>query len=76
MGGYSGAFNDGSSYPTVTEGPSKIDGKGSLVSCIDSSVHYYLYAAMTNIMLAPGPNEVWYSPNSPNTGGWPNGTGN
>jgi hypothetical protein len=75
-GGYSGCFNDGSSYPTANEGPSKIDGKGSLVACIDASVHYKLYPALTNIMLSPGPNEVWYSPNSPNTGGFPNGSGN
>jgi len=75
-GGYSGCFNDGSSYPKLTEGPSKIDGKGSLVACFDASVHYNLYAAMTNIMLSSGRNEVWYSPNSPNTGGYPDGTGN
>jgi prepilin-type N-terminal cleavage/methylation domain-containing protein len=74
-GTYSGAFNDGSSYPTDTEGPSKIDGKGSLIACLDASVHYKLYPAMTNIMLSSGPNEVWYSPLSPLTGGFPKGLG-
>jgi prepilin-type N-terminal cleavage/methylation domain-containing protein len=73
---YNGAFNDGSSYPTVNEGPNTVDGKGSVVLCIDGSTHYMLYLTLTNLMLNPGPNDIWYSPAAPNTGGWPDGTGN
>jgi prepilin-type N-terminal cleavage/methylation domain-containing protein len=75
-GSYNGAFNDASSYPTVNEGPNKVDGKGSVVLSMDASTHYMIYGALTNIMLSKGPNEMWYSPISPNTGGWPDGTGN
>jgi prepilin-type N-terminal cleavage/methylation domain-containing protein len=75
-GGYSGAFNDGSSYPKPSEGPSKIDGKGSLIARFDASVQYEIYITLTNVMYAHGPNEVWYNPLAPNTGGWPDGTGN
>ena len=54
----------------LPKGPSKIDGKGSQrLPASDASVHYKLYSVMTNIMLSAGPNEVWYSPNAPNTGG-------
>jgi len=73
---YNGAFNDGSSYPNVNEGPAKIDGKGSLVLNMDDSVHYMLYKALLIIMFNQGPNEIWYSPAAPNTGGWPDGNGN
>ena len=73
--GYSGAFNDGSSIPNAKEGPSKIDGKGSLVLYLDASVHYMLYSALTNLMLSTGPNDVWYSPGAPQTGGYPDGNG-
>ncbi len=75
-GSYNGAFNDGSSYPQVNEGPNKVDGKGSVILAMDASTHYMLYNALTNIMLTKGPNDMWYSPNAPNTGGWPDGTGN
>ena len=75
-GTYNGAFNDGSSYPQINEGPNKVDGKGSVVLNLDGSTRYYLYHTLTNIMLSKGPNEFWYSPASPNTGGWPDGTGN
>jgi len=73
---YNGAFNDGSSYPTVNEGPNMVDGRGSVVLNIDGSTHYMLYLTLTNLMLSQGPNDVWYSPVAPNTGGWPDGTGN
>jgi prepilin-type N-terminal cleavage/methylation domain-containing protein len=73
---YNGAFNDGSSIPEVSEGPNMVDGKGSVVLNIDGSTHYLLYQSLTNLMLSQGPNDVWYSPNAPNTGGWPNGAGN
>ena len=74
-GGYSKAFNDGSSVPNAKEGPSKIDGKGSLVLYLDSSVHYMLYNDLINLMTTKGPNEIWYSPSAPLTGGWPDGNG-
>ena len=75
-GNYNGAFNDGSSYPTLNEGPFKVDGKGSVVLNLDASTHYMLYDVLTNLMFAKGPNEMWYAPDSPNTGGWPDGNGN
>lgn len=75
-GAYNGAFNDGSSYPQVSEGPFKVDGKGSVVLDLDASTHYILYNNLTNLMFAQGPNDMWYAPNSPNTGGWPDGNGN
>ena len=74
-GAYNGAFNDGSSYPTQNEGPAKVDGKGSVVLCMDASTRYMLYQTLTNMMFMSGPNDVWYSPNSPQTGGYPDGTG-
>jgi prepilin-type N-terminal cleavage/methylation domain-containing protein len=74
-GTYSGVFNDGGSIPELSEGPSKIDGKGSLVACFDASTHYMLYGSLTNLMVTPGPNEMWYSPPAPLTGGFPDGTG-
>ena len=75
-GTYNGAFNDGSSYPQANEGPYQVDGKGSVVLNLDASTHYMLNASVTNIMFAQGPNDMWYAPESPNTGGWPDGTGN
>ena len=75
-GNYNNAFNDGSSYPTPNEGPNKVDGKGSVVLDLDASTHYMLYQPLVNLMLSQGPNEVWYSPDAPNTGGWPDGNGN
>lgn len=74
-GNYNGAFNDGSSYPQVGEGPAEVDGKGSVVLDLDGSTHYFLYQTLTNLMFAQGPNDMWYAPDSPNTGGWPNGSG-
>ena len=74
---YSGAFNDGSSYPEYgKEGPAKIDGKGSVVACIDASTHYMLDHDLQIVMFNNGPNEIWYSPAAPNTGGAPDGKGN
>jgi prepilin-type N-terminal cleavage/methylation domain-containing protein len=75
-GSYNGCFNDASSVPNAKEGPSKIDGKGSVAENIDGSTHYWLYKPLMDLMLAQGPNEMWYSPNAPLTGGWPDGKGN
>ena len=75
-GAYNNAFNDGSSYPQVNEGPSKIDGKGSVVLQMGGSAKYMSYITLTNMMLNSGPNDAWYSPLAPNTGGYPDGTGN
>jgi prepilin-type N-terminal cleavage/methylation domain-containing protein len=74
---YSGCFNDGSSYPKYgKEGPAKIDGKGSVVANMDASTHYMLDRDLQIVMFNNGPNEIWYSPASPNTGGAPDGGGN
>lgn len=82
-GAYNGAFNDGSSYPKASgnpnipgEGPAKIDGKGSVVARMDTGVDYMLYNDLLKLMLDSGPNDIWYGPQSPNTGGYPDGNGN
>jgi hypothetical protein len=76
-GKYSGAFNDGSSIPDkLGEAPAKIDGKGSLVLSMDASVRYMLYRDLLILMLSTGPNDIWYSPAAPLSGGYPMGQGN
>jgi hypothetical protein len=75
-GTYNNAFNDASSYPNANEGPNKVDGKGSVVLAMGGSTHYKLYKPLFDLVLSQGPNDVWYSPDAPNTGGWPDGNGN
>jgi len=75
-GKYNNAFNDGSSYPKPNEGPARLDGKGSVVLRMDLSTQYMLYQPLFDLMLGQGPNDVWYSPAAPNTGGYPDGNGN
>ena len=33
------------------------------------------FEVLQSLRAAKGPNEIWYSPNAPETGGWPDGTG-
>ncbi len=75
-GKYNNAFNDGSSYPNANEGPNAIDGRGSVVLTLGLTTQYMLVKPLRELMLSMGPNEMWYSPDAPNTGGAPDGNGN
>jgi prepilin-type N-terminal cleavage/methylation domain-containing protein len=59
---YSGAFNDGSSYPQAPEGPAKIDGKGGVVARMDTSVNYMLFNDFIRLENDTVINDLWYSP--------------
>ncbi len=71
-----GAYNDGSSVPQLSEGASKRHLPGSVVLGLDAHVVFLKYSAATNVMAAQGPNDFWWDPKRPNTGGWPDGNGN
>lgn len=69
-----GAYNDAS--VRIIQRASNEHGNGCVVLRIGGSTDFILYNAFVNVMTNQGPNDVWYSPPSPNTGGYPNGTGN
>ena len=71
-----GAYNDGASTPQISEGASRRHLPGSVVLGIDSHAQFIKYMAATNLMASQGPNEFWWDPNRPVTGGWPDGNGN
>jgi len=74
------AYNDGSAIPQVTgshnEGPSRRHVTGCVLLGIDGHTEFMRYFDATNMMASKGINEFWWSPGSPNTGGWPDGHGN
>jgi len=69
-------YNDGSSLPTIAEGASRRHVSGCVLLGADGHTVFMKYAAATNLMLSRGPNEFWCAPGRPNTGGWPDGSGN
>ena len=69
-----GTYNDGGDYPNASEGPSGRHVSGCVILRMDGSdelVPFATYNSITNC----GPNDGWYSPLGPKTGGWPDGTG-
>jgi prepilin-type N-terminal cleavage/methylation domain-containing protein len=68
-------YNDGSSIPEVGEGPSKRHVNGCVVLRLGGSTDFLKYEHLYGLMTTKGPNEIWYSPAAPNTGGSPNGNG-
>lgn len=69
-------YNDGSSIPKVGEGPSKRHVDGCVVLRMGGSTDFLKYDSLYSLMISKGPNEIWYSPAAPNTGGSPDGNGN
>jgi prepilin-type N-terminal cleavage/methylation domain-containing protein len=69
-------YNDGSSIPEVGEGPSKRHVNGCVVLRLGGSTDFLKYTDLLSLMTAKGPNEIWYSPAAPKTGGSPDGSGN
>jgi prepilin-type N-terminal cleavage/methylation domain-containing protein len=69
-------YNDGSSIPKVGEGPSKRHVNGCVVLRMGASTDFVKYEDLYGLMTSKGPNDIWYSPAAPNTGGSPDGTGN
>jgi prepilin-type N-terminal cleavage/methylation domain-containing protein len=68
-------YNDASSIPKVGEGPSKRHVNGCVVLRLGGSTDFLKYEDLYGLMTAKGPNDIWYSPAAPNTGGSPDGTG-
>lgn len=69
-------YNDGSSIPKVGEGPSKRHVNGCVLLRLGGSTDFMKYEDLYGLMTAKGPNEIWYSPAAPKTGGSPDGSGN
>lgn len=67
-----GAYNDGAAIPLDA---SKRHVNGCVVLRIGGSTDLLLYNTFNNLLHSPGPNEVWYSPDSPQKGGFPDGKG-
>jgi len=70
-----GAYNDGSSVPKASEGPSNRHVVGCVLLGLDGHTEFMKYTTATNLMGTQGPNQFWWSPASPVTGGWPDGHG-
>ena len=72
-------YNDAAAIPSVTpplnEGASRRHVTGCVFLVTDGHTEFLKYEAATNLMAIKGPNEFWWSPMSPATGGWPNGHG-
>jgi prepilin-type N-terminal cleavage/methylation domain-containing protein len=68
-------YNDGSSIPEVGEGPSKRHVDGCVLLRLGGSTDFMKYDDLYSLMISKGPNEIWYSPTAPNTGGSPDGNG-
>jgi prepilin-type N-terminal cleavage/methylation domain-containing protein len=75
-----GVYNDAAAIPAITaklnEGASRRHGAGCVMLSIDGHTEFMKYVVATNLMATKGPNEFWWSPPSPATGGWPDGHGN
>jgi prepilin-type N-terminal cleavage/methylation domain-containing protein len=67
------AYNDGAVIP---QAPSRRHINGCVLLRIGGSTDFVKYLSLSNLTSQLGPNEVWYSPASPNTGGAPSGRGN
>lgn len=65
-----GVYNDASAYAAY---PSRRHDTGCVVLRIGGSTDFVKYEKMQQLDNTPGPNEVWYGPNSPVTGGYPDG---
>jgi hypothetical protein len=70
-----GAYNDGAEIP-APGAASRRHGGGGVVLRIGGSSGFVKYPTLLSDMSSLTPNEVWYSPASPNTGGAPDGKGN
>lgn len=74
-----GVYNDGAAIPTVSgshnEGASRRHGAGCVLLSLDGHTEFMKYVNATNLMGKSGPNEFWWSPTSPKTGGWSDGKG-
>jgi hypothetical protein len=75
-----GVYNDAAAIPAITsvlnEGASRRHGAGCVLLSIDGHGEFMKYVNAINLMAANGPNEFWWSPRSPLTGGSPDGKGN
>jgi prepilin-type N-terminal cleavage/methylation domain-containing protein len=74
-----GVYNDAAAIPAITsalnEGASRRHGAGCVLLSIDAHTEFVKYIIATNLMATKGPNDFWWSPRSPVTGGWPDGHG-
>ena len=68
-----GVYNDAAAIDIY---PSHRHGSGAVLLRIDGSTAFVRYEVIQALDGTPGPNQIWYAPNSPNTGGYPGGTGN
>lgn len=72
----SGAYNDGANYPVASEGPGLLHKPGSVMLYLDGHVAFMKRATALGLMAASSPNDFWWDPSRPNTGGGPSGSSN
>lgn len=65
-----GVYNDAAAIGVY---PSRRHLKGSVVLRFGGSTDFLTFEALDRLIKAKGPNEVWYCPDFPETGGWPDG---
>jgi hypothetical protein len=70
-----GDFNDGCAIPEGSAA-SKRHITGCTLLRIGGSADFMRYSSLSNLMASKGPNDAWYGPGEPNTGGWSDGSGN
>jgi prepilin-type N-terminal cleavage/methylation domain-containing protein len=71
------AYNDGASSPDVSEGPSRRHITGCVISSLDGHCEYIKLTKYMALVAVPGPNnDIWCDPGRPNTGGYPDASGN
>ncbi|MBP7826128.1 MAG: type II secretion system protein [Verrucomicrobia bacterium] len=68
----SGVYNDAAAIGVYA---SRRHGKGCVMLRLGGSTDFVKFEVLQSLRAAKGPNEIWYSPNAPETGGWPDGTG-
>lgn len=75
-----GVYNDAAAIPAITtllnEGASRRHGSGCVLLATDAHTEFMKYIIATNLMASKTPNEFWWSPRSPLTGGSTDGHGN
>jgi prepilin-type N-terminal cleavage/methylation domain-containing protein len=67
-------YNDAAMIPQTTAA-SRRHVSGCVVLRIGGSTDFMKYTSLSSMMSSPGPNDAWYCPNAPQTGGWPDGRG-
>jgi prepilin-type N-terminal cleavage/methylation domain-containing protein len=70
-------YTDGSGQGDPADGPGTLHFPGSNLLYIDAHIEFMKWLVCSNNMATPGPNNIfWWDPKRPNTGGWPNDSGN